>query len=289
MEKELDLVTRLHDGELHHILKHIFLPLSPDQLAACRSVCKSWRDYLQQVFWKGKGCRGVLLRRLDKRWREERHRRVEVRVDGLGDQFEIQDGSLVLHHPRATFVARYFVNEAPEQLYTFDFEKTQFQIRLDLSRDLALETRTFLSRPVFHKKKRVGGRKARTKDLTIEVDEKEPTLLIISGREDQKEITKFKPYTGWGEAKPIQEIATSCGRLAVLVKGRVFVYSLQGLLDRTSSGSQEHLLLVATRQYQPAVASFKLDRQRLITIGGGTIVTFNFWTDQLSVKSEFFQ
>ena len=28
---------------------------------------------------------------------------------------------------------------------------------------------------------------------------------------------------------------------------------------------------------------------RLITIGGGTIVTFNFWTDQLSVASEFFQ
>ena len=33
---ELDLVSRLHHGELHHILKHIFLPLSPDQLAASR-------------------------------------------------------------------------------------------------------------------------------------------------------------------------------------------------------------------------------------------------------------
>jgi len=285
---ELDLVSRLHHGELHHILKHIFLPLSPDQLAASRSVCKSWRDYLQQVFWKEKGCRGELLRRLDKRWREERHRRVEVRVDGLGDQFEIQDGCVVLHHPRSTFVAHYLVNEAAERPYKFQFEKPQFQIRLDLSQDLALQTQTFLSRPVFHKKKTVR-RKVRTKDLTIEVDEMDPTLLIIGGREDQKEITKFKPYTGWGEAQPIQEIATSCGRLAVLVKGRVFVFSLQGLLDRTSSGSQEHLLLVATRQHQPAVVSFKLDRQRLITIGGGTIVTFNFWTDQLSAMSEFFQ
>ena len=27
-------------------------------------------------------------------------RRVEVRVDGLADQFEVQDGCLVLHHPR---------------------------------------------------------------------------------------------------------------------------------------------------------------------------------------------
>jgi len=36
MGGNVDLVTLLHDGELHHILKHIFLPLSPDQLAVCR-------------------------------------------------------------------------------------------------------------------------------------------------------------------------------------------------------------------------------------------------------------
>jgi len=195
MEKDFDLVTKLHDRELHHILKLIFLTLTPDQLAACRSVCKSWRDYLQQVFWKEKGCRGELLRRLDKRWREERHRRVEVRVDGLADQFEVQDGCLVLHHPRKTFVARYFVNEAPEKRFTFEFEKPQFQIRLDLSRDLALETKTFLSRPVFHKKKTVR-RKAKAKGLTIEVDEREPTLLKISGKEDQNEITRFPTQDG---------------------------------------------------------------------------------------------
>ena len=127
------------------------------------------------------------------------------------------------------------------------------------------------------RKKRVV-RKVRTRDLTIEVEERQPTTLIISGREvgrqfvetswfsadqDQKEITKFKPYTGWGEPQPIeanctrfplkkrffvlwshlwqtqilsknvwfphtrqwffQEIATSCGRLALLVKGRVCI------------------------------------------------------------------
>ena len=68
------------------------------------------------------------------------------------------------------------------------------------------------------RKKRVV-RKVRTRDLTIEVEERQPTTLIISGREvgrqfvetswfsadqDQKEITKFKPYTGWGEAQPIE-------------------------------------------------------------------------------------
>lgn len=101
--------------------------------------------------------------------------------------------------------------------------------------------------------------------------------------------TKFRPYTGWGVAHPIQEIGLSCGRLAVLVKGRVFVYLLKGLLEQDSSESQEHLLLIATRQKQPAVTNFKLERQRLTTIGGGTIVTFNFWTDSPSSVSEFFQ
>ena len=32
------------------------------------------------MFWKGKGCRGVLQRRLEKRWREERHRLIELFV-----------------------------------------------------------------------------------------------------------------------------------------------------------------------------------------------------------------
>ena len=27
---------------------------------------------------------------------------------------------------------------------------------------------------------------------------------MCCANQDQKEITKFKPYTGWGEAKPIQ-------------------------------------------------------------------------------------
>ena len=41
MGENVDLVTLLHDGELHHILKHIFLPLSPDQLAVCRWIAEN--------------------------------------------------------------------------------------------------------------------------------------------------------------------------------------------------------------------------------------------------------
>ena len=47
-------------------------------------------------------------------------------------------------------------------------------------------TEAYFTRRKFHNRKKragSGSRKARTKDLTIEVDEKEPTLLIISGRE----------------------------------------------------------------------------------------------------------
>ena len=59
------------------------------------------------------------------------------------------------------------MNDTPEEQFTFEFEKPQFQvsqastfnenllfffqIHLDLSRDLILETNTFLSRPVFYK------------------------------------------------------------------------------------------------------------------------------------------
>ena len=70
-------------------------------------------------------------------------RRVEVRVEGLGDQFEVQDGCIVIHHPRhdtyqpwnlhwfinrSTFVADYLVNEAAERRHKFEFEKPQFQV-----------------------------------------------------------------------------------------------------------------------------------------------------------------
>ena len=41
-----DIVTRLHERELFHILKQIFLPLSPDHLALCRSNIKIIKKHI---------------------------------------------------------------------------------------------------------------------------------------------------------------------------------------------------------------------------------------------------
>ena len=84
--------------------------------------------------------------------------------------------------------------------------------------------------------------------------------------------------------------------------GRVFVYCLPTLLE---GALQASLLLVATRfdtediflvvivsflrQDQPPVRWLNLERQRLLTGGGGTVVMYHFWTDHPSNVSEFFK
>ena len=82
-------------------------------------------------------------------------------------------------------------------------------------------TTEFCENCLFFNRKKAVRRKAKTKDLTIEVDEREPTTLVIRGRQvtiyfwflittltdfdqDEQEVAKFKPHTGWGEAQPIQ-------------------------------------------------------------------------------------
>ena len=51
---------------------------------------------------------------------------------------------------------------------------------------------------------------------------------------------------------------------------------------------QEALLLAATRRLQPPVTGLHLAPSLLVTVGGDTITTFNFWTEGCSSVSEFF-
>ena len=69
------------------------------------------------------------------------------------------------------------------------------------------------------------------------------------------------------------------------MSGRVYVYCCQNLL---SGSLQESLLLVATRQTQPPVEDFMLGPNFLITVGGKTVVLFDFWSDNPTSVSEFF-
>ena len=97
---------------------------------------------------------------------------------------------------------------------------------------------------------------------------------------------KNKYLPGWGNPKAIKGLFSSSGRLALLISGRVFVYSLKKLMEAPTVA--ESLLLVGTRQNQPAVDYFHLDPHQLLTMGGDTVVLFNFWTDTCSNVSEFF-
>ena len=93
--------------------------------------------------------------------------------------------------------------------------------------------------------------------------------------------------SGWGEAKALTSLASSCGRLAVLTGGRGFVYS-EAELVTSAPRPQEALLLAATRRLQPPVTGLHLAPSLLVTVGGDTITTFNFWTEGCSSVSEFF-
>ena len=48
------------------------------------------------------------------------------------------------------------------------------------------------------------------------------------------------------------------------------------------------MLLVATRQNQPAVEDFVFGPNFLLTIGANTIVLFDFWAENTTTSSEFF-
>merc|ERR1719186_1204371 len=77
-----DVITKIISHNLNHILKQIFLTLSPGELSACRLVNTAWHGYFTGVFWVDKGVRSVLEDKLENNWRVEKHRRVEVKVEG---------------------------------------------------------------------------------------------------------------------------------------------------------------------------------------------------------------
>ena len=73
-----DVISKIVSHNLNHILKQIFLTLSPGDLSACRLVNTAWHGYFTGVFWVDKGVRSVLEDKLEHNWRVEKHRRVEV-------------------------------------------------------------------------------------------------------------------------------------------------------------------------------------------------------------------
>ena len=77
-----DIISKLVKNNLYHALKQIFSSLSPGDLTSCRLVQSSWHGYLAGVYWVDKGVRKILADKIDNSWHKEKHRRVEVKVEG---------------------------------------------------------------------------------------------------------------------------------------------------------------------------------------------------------------
>ena len=232
-------------------------------------------------------------------------------------QLDRDSHCLVLLLNGREFRGSYTINDQTEFTRTKMFGRQQHQVKLCLKNDLELDTGSFLSRPIWIKKK---SQRKKIKIIDGKYMEADSTFIRILERDQTTEISRFKPYTGkchhilynvliieqlssisgWGDPKPVTKLSFSCGRVAALISGRVFVYCCRTLLFGTStatststtststSTSQDSLLLVATRQSQPAVDDFVIGPNFLLTIGANTVVLFDFWEENTTAFSEFF-
>ena len=91
-----------------------------------------------------------------------------------------------------------------------------------------------------------------------------------------------------GPRRRIDSLQAAGGRLALLMEGRVYVYSLTRLTLPTGGDTAEALLLIGSRMGQSAVEFFYLAPSFLLTGGGGHFVLFDYWSAGCSSQSEFF-
>jgi len=205
-----DTISKLVKANLYHILKQIFSSLSPGDLTACRLVSHTWHDYFAHVFWADKVIRKGLEHRLDKNWQNEKHRRVEVIVEGAACRencslnyrscdcpllCQVAQNALVILFGAKDFTGTYRINDNPSTHFEHDFERPQYQVRLSLKLNLLLDTSNFLWKPVFHKKQ-VKKTKVLHGDTVLEVDDKDKTFLLIKNKTSKEITRRVQPYTG---------------------------------------------------------------------------------------------
>ena len=99
------------------------------------------------------------------------------------------------------------------------------------------------------------------------------------------------PWTGTSQSRRIDSLQSAGGRLALLMEGKVYVYSLSGL-TQPSAHPADALLLIGSRMGQSAVSFFHLAPSFLLTSGGrgsdGHFVFFDYWSAEWTQTSEFF-
>ena len=69
-EEEIWIVRELllRDEGAHKFLADCFLLLTPEEIKACRLVCKEWSEFILENLWKSKPGRKKLEQKLVHRW-----------------------------------------------------------------------------------------------------------------------------------------------------------------------------------------------------------------------------
>ena len=300
---EKDLVSKMIARNLHEPLLRIFLSFSSTTLTACRHVCTSWYSYTKLVFWREIRARRELEDRLEEQWKNKKFHKVELKIGGLACKQKcsqnfrecdckekldcaVSGNSLVVDFGGDSFYGEYVTNSRDVHIERKKFDAEQFQLNFHLKLDLKLEISNWLSTPVFIKKK-PPKLKLEFDSMTIERHPADPTYLLIKDK-DTKEIKhKFQAYTATSATKkPIDGLLYSCGRLAVLTGGRVYVYCTKTLVRGNHGGA---LLLGANRDQDPEVHFMFLNENVLVTVGGCKVTMYDFWRFSLTSAIKDFQ
>jgi len=306
---EKDLVSKMIARNLHEPLLRIFLSLSSTTLTACRYVCTDWYAYTKLVFWKEIRVRRELEGRLENHWWGKKFHKVELKIEGLAckqkcvENFrechckekldcDMSGNSLVVDFGGNSFYGEYVTNNRAVSIERKQFDIEQFQLNFHLKLDLKLEISNWLCTPVFIKKK-PNKLKLEFDSMTIERHPADPTYLMIKDKNTQEIKHKFQPYTGpqlvGSSRKPVDSILYSCGRLAVLTGGRVFVYCAKTLARGNNGGA---LLLSANKDLgptDPGIHFMFLNENVLLTVGGCRVTMYDFWRFSLTSATKDFQ
>ena len=169
-------------------------------------MSSSWHGFLAGLFWVDK----ALEDKLENNWPKEKHRPVEVHVEGAACRencslnyracdcpllCQVAQNALVLLFGAKNFKGTCMINDDASKSIEHDFGRPQYQVRLSLKLDLLLDTSNFLWKPVFHKEQ-IKKTRLLHDGTIIEVDDTDKTFLLFKDKESKKIIRRVQPYTG---------------------------------------------------------------------------------------------
>lgn len=297
---KLSVIDKLMEKSLFHVLNRIFLFMTIDELRRCKQVRKSWNEFIKNIFWTTGEIKKIIESKLEKNWKDGKHKRVEVIVESIDckcfegfdticqcfPDFQISDDQsrIILLKQFRRFSGRYNIND--ETIF-FDenvFDRPRMEISLSMKDDLKVNNAQFLTNPQL-KKQSLLKKSAiiKGKDLVFIIDKLDKSYLNLIRKSSKDLLHRWQPDTGWIDTV-VESVSFNSGRLAVLINKKVFVYSCQNFPQ-----ADPELILKGTRQDQIPIDNYYLGKSYLVTIGRNQIVMFDFWTDETSRNSEFFK